>query len=144
MAQERDEKAPSGAAQETPANGEHAENDRVKVRGRIGSNFSFRTTKENKPVVNFSVAEHPDPSDPDKTVWHNAVMFGDRAEALQKRVDSGELKTGMEVDMVGFIHHAERPRRDGGTQMVEQIYAVSIKPVVKGPQAPQAPQPPQG
>lgn len=147
MAQEnvpRGPQAPSGADREAPANGETGENERVKLRGRIGSSFSFRETKEQKPVANFSLAEHPDPSNPDMTVWHNAAVFGERATALQKRVESGELKTGMEVDVVGFRHFAERPRREGGTQMVEQIYVVSVKPVVRAPQAPAGPQTPQG
>jgi len=147
MPLERDEReapqAPSGAAQEgetTP------ENSRVKVRGRIGSNFDFRTSKDKGiPVARFSIAEHPDASDSDKTIWHNGVMFKDRAQALQKRVEAGELKTGMEVDVVGFVHHQEVARREGGTRMIEQIYAVSIKPVVKASQAPpEVPQSPQG
>ena len=143
MAQERDSQepqAPSGAAKEAPASVESGENERVKLRGRIGSSFAFRETKEQKPVANFSLAEHPDPSNPDMTIWHNGVVFGERATALQKRVESGELKTGMEVDVVGFRHFAERPRREGGTQMVEQIYVVSVKPVVRAPQAPSSPQ----
>ena len=147
MAQEnepREGQAPSGAAQEgetTP------ENTRVKVRGRIGSSFDFRTSKDKGiPIARFSIAEHPDASDPDKTVWHNGVMFKDHALALQKRVEAGELRTGMEVDVVGFVHHQEVARREGGTRMIEQIYAVSIKPVVKphAPQASEAPQGPQG
>src|SRR5258708_37688731 len=102
MAQEnepREGQAPSGAAQEgetTP------ENTRVKVRGRIGSSFDFRTSKDKGiPIARFSIAEHPDASDPDKTVWHNGVMFKDHALALQKRVEAGELLSSVFVAKSG-------------------------------------------
>src|SRR5258706_9818098 len=128
MPQEREPEempqGPSGAAQEGETTPENA---RVKVRGRLGGSIDFRTSKDKGiPVARFSIAEHPDPSDPDNTVWHNGVMFNERALGLQKRVEAGELKTGMEVDVVGFVHYQEAPRREGGTRMVEQIYAVSI------------------
>ena len=145
---------PEAPAPEAAASQERKENDRVKVRGRIGGDVVIRTTKEKgEPVANFSLAEHPDPNNSETTVWHNAAVFGDRAQQLQKHVDDGEIRKGMEVDVVGFLHFAERPRREGGMQTVEQIYVVSIKPVVKptgaapsseAPSGPQGPQVPQG
>ncbi len=148
MPQERDDEfqeAQGEAASEAAGPSEHAENERVKVRGRIGNKIIFRTTSEQgKPVANFSLAEHPNPADPEQTIWHNAAVFGERAEQLQRHVEEGEIKTGMEVDVVGFVHFRERPRREGGTQLFEQIYVVSIKPVVKAQDTPQSPETPPG
>lgn len=143
------ESDPKGMEGSAPSAQESAENVRVNVTGRLGGDPQFRTLPEkNTLVASFSVAQHPEP---DTTVWHNVVVFGERAEQVQQRFESGELKKGVEVEVVGYVHHRERPTKDGGTRIVEEIYAAAVKPVVKPAQGPQegqgpqaSPQPPEG
>src|SRR5579859_4458502 len=89
---------------------EHGENRKVTVRGRIGQAPQFRTLPEKETLVgNFSLAEHPEPQDPQVTVWHTIVVFGDRAQQVEERFARGDLKVGQEVAVVGYVHRRERP-----------------------------------
>jgi single-stranded DNA-binding protein len=113
------------------------ENPKIRVRGRIGQAPQFRSVPDQKTpgqdllVGNFSIAEHPDR---ESTVWHEVATFGDRSRRLQKQFDAGDLKVGQEVEVEGTVHRRDRPTKDGGTRIVEQIYAYSVKAVVSEPQ----------
>ena len=109
--------------------------EKVKVVGRIGQAPQYRSFPDQKNpgqellVGNFSIAEHPDTGNRDATVWHEVATFGERTRRLQEQFDKGELRVGQEVEVVGTIHRRERPTKDGGTKMVEQIYAYAVKPL---------------
>src|SRR5689334_23367869 len=96
-----------------------------KVIGRIGQAPQFRSVPDKVTpgkellVGNFSIAEHPDR---DNTVWHEVATFGDRARRMQEQFEQGGLKVGQEVEVEGTVHERERPTKDGGTRIVEQIY----------------------
>jgi len=62
-----------------------------------------------------------------KTSWHTIVAFRDRAAALQKRVEQGDLVKGREVDVIGFLHTKEEAGRDGTPKKVEEVYVVAVK-----------------
>lgn len=114
---------------------------KVRVRGRIGQAPQFRSVPDQKNpgqdllIGNFSIAEHPDAEHRETTVWHEVATFGERSRRLQEQFDGGELRVGQEVEVVGTLHRRERPTKDSGTKMVEQIYAYGVKPVTKDAEA---------
>lgn len=53
--------------------------------------------------------------------------FNDRAAALKKRLEAGELVKGNESEVVGYIHDREYQGRDGTTKTAQEIYSVAVK-----------------
>src|SRR5690348_3291996 len=103
---------------------ETKETPRVTVSGRIGGTPEFKTIpqKDNLLVGKFSVAEHPAQ---DQTVWHRVTVFGDRAQKVQERFTSGELRSGVEVAVTGYRHEHAYTKKDGTPGLDVQIYAVA-------------------
>ncbi len=75
-------------------------------------------------VGRFPLAVHREDGHTD---WHTVLAFGSRAEQLQRRVSSGELIRGREVDVVGYRYVNERPGKDGTLRQVQEVYAVAVK-----------------
>ncbi|WP_189302852.1 single-stranded DNA-binding protein [Streptomyces cinerochromogenes] len=101
-----------------------AERERVKLTGRLGRTPTFRTTAGGKFVGKFSLAVHTEDGE---TKWHDVLAFGDRATALQKRVDSGQLNKGNEIEVVGYPHTREYTGRDGTPKTAQEIYLAAVK-----------------
>lgn len=120
---------------------ETKETPRVSVSGRIGGapEFVHIPQRDNLLVGRFSVAEHPSQ---DQTIWHKVTVFGERAQKLQERFDSGELHSGLEVAVTGYRHERAYTKKDGTPGLDVQIYAVAIEPA-KSDQAPRRGQPQQ-
>ncbi|MGW2954816.1 single-stranded DNA-binding protein [Streptomyces eurythermus] len=101
-----------------------AERERVKLTGRLGRTPTFRTTASGKLVGKFSLAVHTEDG---QTTWHDVLAFGDRAAALQKRVEAGQLNKGNEIEVVGYPHTREYTGRDGTAKTAQEIYLAAVK-----------------
>ncbi|WP_369362984.1 single-stranded DNA-binding protein [Streptomyces sp. CG4] len=100
------------------------EPERVKLTGRLGRTPTFRTTASGKFVGKFSLAVHTENGE---TVWHDVLAFGDRAATLQKRVETGQLTKGNEIEVVGYPHTREYTGRDGTPKTAQEIYLAAVK-----------------
>lgn len=94
------------------------EKQRVTLAGRVGAQPSFRTSPKGQFIGQFPLAVH----EGEATTWHTVVAFGDRAKTLQET-----LQKGQPVEVVGYLHTKERKTRDGGSKLVEEIYATVVK-----------------
>ncbi|MFD9604226.1 single-stranded DNA-binding protein [Streptomyces sp. NPDC059970] len=101
-----------------------AERERVKLTGRLGRTPTFRTTAGGKFVGKFSLAVHTEDGE---TKWHDVLAFGDRAASLQKRVETGQLNKGNEIEVVGYPHTREYTGRDGTPKTAQEIYLAAVK-----------------
>lgn len=99
------------------------EAERVKLTGRIGRAPTFRTTAAGKLVGKFPLAVHLEDG---TTTWRDVLAFGDRAAALQKRIEDGQLGKGHEVDVTGYTHEREYKGRDGTPKTAQEIYSVAV------------------
>ena len=107
---------------------------KVKVRGRIGQVtdaelISRKDGSGNVMVHRFSLAVH---TSPEETVWYKVTSFEDRAEAMQKRFNSGTLHVGQEVDVAGRLKEENYVSRRAGQPGIDrQIYVFpdGVKPV---------------
>ncbi|MFJ8565842.1 single-stranded DNA-binding protein [Streptomyces sp. NPDC093514] len=100
------------------------EPERVKLTGRLGRTPTFRTTANGKFVGKFSLAVHTEAGE---TQWHDVLAFGERAESLQKRVETGQLNKGNEIEVVGYPHTREYTGRDGKAKTAQEIYLAAVK-----------------
>ncbi|MFF7080126.1 single-stranded DNA-binding protein [Streptomyces lavendulae] len=101
-----------------------SEPERVKLTGRLGRTPTFRTTANGKFVGKFSLAVHTEAGE---TKWHDVLAFGERATALQKRVETGQLNKGNEIEVVGYPHTREYTGRDGTPKTAQEIYLAAVK-----------------
>ncbi|MFE9219765.1 single-stranded DNA-binding protein [Streptomyces lavendulae] len=101
-----------------------AEAERVKLVGRIGRTPTVRETAGGKLVAKFPLAVHLEDG---TTTWHDVLAFNDRAVALKKRIEAGELVKGNEIEVVGYRHEREYQGRDGTTKTAQEIYSVAVK-----------------
>jgi len=107
---------PEPAAPET---GAPPERTREVVTGRVGKRPLPGRTPKGQPKLEFQLAAHPDP---DTTVWHHVVCFGDKAVALRDWLTSGEP-----VEVVGYRHLNEYQRRDGSTKRTDELWATNVR-----------------
>jgi single-stranded DNA-binding protein len=122
---------------------------KVTIHGRIGQVYDveYLTQKDMLPVFKFSLAEHPTA---DETIWYKVTTFGERADAMVKRFEDGELRVGQAVVVVGRLKVADYiSRRTGQPGVDRQIYPFSVKPEDARPQdspppPPAPPAPPEG
>ncbi|MFJ9643227.1 single-stranded DNA-binding protein [Streptomyces sp. NPDC101206] len=103
---------------------ETADSQRVKLVGRIGRTPTIRETAGGKLVAKFPLAIHLEDG---TTKWQDVLAFNDRAAALQKRLEAGELVKGHEVEVVGYLHEREYQGRDGTTKTAQEVYSVAVK-----------------
>jgi len=102
---------------------EERKQERVTLQGRVGRDPLLRTTRTGKTVAQFPLGVHGVEEGKDKTTWHQVVVFDKKAQALQ-----GSVKKGDPVQVVGYKHEKEVQGKDGTPRMVEEIYAVVVKP----------------
>ncbi len=99
---------------------EHA--TRIQLAGRLGTNVRFRTTAKGTTIASFALAIREDDG---STRWQDVLMFAERAENLR----AGEAPTkGQYCEVVGYPHQREVKGKDGTIRIVEEIYAVVVKP----------------
>ncbi|MFJ9868074.1 single-stranded DNA-binding protein [Streptomyces sp. NPDC101165] len=96
---------------------------RVKLVGRLGRTPTFRTTAAGKLIGKFPLAVHLENGE---TEWHDILAFGDRAAAIQKRVEAEELGKGNEVEVVGYRHEREYKARNGEMKTAREINSVAV------------------
>ncbi|MFE2245309.1 single-stranded DNA-binding protein [Streptomyces lavendulae] len=113
-----------GSEANSPTAKETAEAPRVKLVGRIGRTPTVRETAGGKLVAKFPLAIHLEDG---TTKWQDVLAFNDRAAALQKRLEAGELSKGHEVEVVGYLHEREYQGRDGTTKTAQEVYSVAVK-----------------
>ncbi|MEU5301761.1 single-stranded DNA-binding protein [Streptomyces noursei] len=101
-----------------------AQRQRVKLVGRLGRNPTVRETANGKLVGKFPLAVHLEDG---TTKWQDVLAFGDRAAALQKRMEAGELAKGNEVEVVGYLHEREYQGKDGTAKTAQEIYLAAVK-----------------
>ncbi|MER6316224.1 single-stranded DNA-binding protein [Streptomyces sp. NPDC001581] len=101
-----------------------ADRQRVKLVGRIGRTPTVRETAGGKLVAKFPLAVHLEDG---TTTWHDVLAFNDRAAALKKRIEAGELVKGNEIEVVGYRHERDYQGRDGTTKTAQEIYSVAVK-----------------
>jgi single-stranded DNA-binding protein len=131
MPGEQDTRGPGGSGQEP---GEQL--PKVTVHGRIGQVYDteYLPQRDNMMIFKFSVAEHPSR---DETTWYKVVTFGERAEAMVKRFEDGELNVGQGVVVVGRLKVSEYvSRRTGLPGTDRQVYPFSVKLEDTTPQQP--------
>ncbi|MEU2869722.1 single-stranded DNA-binding protein [Streptomyces olivoreticuli] len=121
---EHDESTQQVQAEAEPEKTAEGEPERVRLIGRLGRNPTIRETAGGKLVAKFPLAIH---LEDDTTRWHDVLAFGDRAQALQKRVEAGELVKGHEVEVVGYPHAREYTGRDGTPKTAQEIYLAAVK-----------------
>ena len=97
------------------------EQERLTLAGRLGQDPRIRTTAKGTLVAQFPLGVKQDP-DLDKTTWHTVVAFRQRAEQVRDT-----LKKGDAVEVIGYRHERQVPRRDGTTRTVEEVWATVIK-----------------
>ncbi|MFD9978179.1 single-stranded DNA-binding protein [Streptomyces sp. NPDC059017] len=112
-------RAKDQAAQESA----EGEAKRIKLTGRLGRTPTFRRTANGKYVGKFPLAVHMETGE---TVWRDVLAFGDRASALEQRVEGGQLGKGHEVEVVGYPHTREYKGRDGTPKTAQEIYLVAV------------------
>lgn len=95
------------------------EQERLTVTGRVGAELSFRTTRNGVLIARFPVAVHREDGG---TTWETVVVFGKKAERLR-----GALRKGQAVEVVGYPHDREVPKRDGGVKTVHEIYGAVVR-----------------
>lgn len=120
----RTEAQPEQTAVQSEETAKETEAKRVKLIGRLGRNPTFRTTTNGKVVGKFPLAVHLEDG---TTKWHDVLAFGDRAAALQKRMEAGELVKGNEVEVVGYEHEREYKAKDGTMKKAQEINSVAVK-----------------
>ncbi len=111
--------APTGEAAPAP---EVKEQARVQLAGRVGQHPTLRTTPKGTLVARFPLGVK-DETDLEKTTWHTVLAFRERAEQVRDR-----LKKGDPVEVIGYRHERQIPRRDGTTRTVHEVYATAVKP----------------
>lgn len=107
-----------------PATGETTERkeERLTLRGRAGTEPTFRTTRNGTPIVRFPLAVRDEAGE---TTWHTIVAFGERAERLRGVLHRGEI-----VEVVGYMHERSARTRGGQPRVVRELYAAVVRPLV--------------
>lgn len=108
----------------TPAGAETPEQrpERLTLRGRAGTEPSFRTTRNGTSIARFPLAVRDDDGETD---WHTVVTFGDRAERLRGTVHRGSV-----VEVVGYLHERTARTRGGQPRVVQELYAAVVRPLI--------------
>jgi single-strand DNA-binding protein len=94
----------------------------VQLSGRLGQDPAIRTTPKGVLVARFPLGIR-DEADLTTTHWHTVLAFRDRAQWIRDT-----LTKGMPVEVIGYLHEREIPRRDGTRRTIQEIYATVIKP----------------
>ncbi len=106
--------------------------NKVILIGFIGKDSELRYTKSNQPVAGFSLATSETYKDKDgnkqeKTTWHNIVLWGKRAEALNPY-----LTKGTRVAVEGKIVNESYEKQDGTKGYSMKIVVSDVELLGKG------------
>lgn len=112
--------APSTQA-DTENSPEGQEQPRVDLRGRVGHDPFVRRTPRGTLLARFPLAVREEGKE--KPTWHQILSFGDRASRVQETISKGQ-----KVTVIGYPHQREIPQKDGSVKLIEEIYAVVVKP----------------
>jgi len=93
----------------------------IGVSGNLGQDAELRYTKNNKPVLNFSIANTTGFGDNEKTAWYNAAIFGDRAIKLEQH-----MTKGTKVFLIGELTFNEW-EKDGIKKSAPEIFVKSFE-----------------
>ncbi len=100
---------------------EQREQPRVDLRGRVGRDPFVRRTPRGTLLARFPLAVQEEGQE--QPTWHQILSFGARATRVQESVTKGQ-----KVTVVGYPHQREIRQKDGSVRIVEEIYAVVVKP----------------
>lgn len=78
------------------------------------------TTKAKRLTLSFPLAVHPDQ---ETTDYYTVVAW----DGLAQRIDAKGLRKGQEVEVAGYLHPVERPRRSGERRVERQVYAAALR-----------------
>ena len=112
-------RTPTGEAAPAP---EARERERVHLAGRVGQDPRLKTTPKGTLVAQFPLGVKAE-ADIDKTTWHTIIAFQKRAEQVRDSLTKGDP-----VEVIGYVHERQVPRRDGSSRTIQEIYATVIKP----------------
>lgn len=104
--------------------------NKVLLIGRVGRDPELRyTSQTHKAVVNFSLATDKPPARGQKpgernkeADWHNIVVWGDQAEAVNKYVTKGRL-----VFVEGRLQTRKYNDRNGVTKYITEVVANRVQ-----------------
>jgi len=91
------------------------------VTGNLGRNAELRYTQNNKPVLNFSIANTTGYGDNEKTAWYKAAIFGDKAIKLEQH-----MTKGTKVLLIGELTFNEW-EKDGIKKSAPEIFVKSFE-----------------
>lgn len=89
----------------------------VVLSGHVGRDPEIRTTKSDKTVANFSLAENYR----GETVWHKIVCWDKQADLVAQYVGKGS-----KVTVQGRLVYRDWEDRDGNKRQSTEIVAVSV------------------
>jgi len=110
------------AAPEIP---QTAEQERVKLTGRLGNAPRFTTLASGNLRARFALAEHREDG---STTWHTVYNTGRYAERLRAK----PLQKGVLVEVTGSRQVTTVGQDDGSTKQVESIFCYGVS-VLGGP-----------
>jgi Single-strand binding protein family len=84
-----------------------------------GLSPTFHTTAKGTLIASFPIAVHLEDG---STTWHKIAAFNDKARKLQEQVAQGQVVTGKEVAVAGYVHYREKPSKKGKTTRVPEIW----------------------
>lgn len=98
--------------------------NRVELKGNVGSEPELRATSGGKSVANFRMATTKKYKDTEKTEWHNIVAFGYAADVVRDYI-----KKGSRVKVEGSLQTRSWEDKNGQkkytTEVVaEEVYAI--------------------
>ena len=95
---------------------------RIKLTGRLARPPHVDQTPSGKVRVKLILAEHPNPDDPDETVYHRVYA----TQRFAERIAAEELRQGEEVRLEGSPQE-RTVTRNGKVEQEVQIYAYTVK-----------------
>ena len=100
--------------------------NRVFLLGNLGAEPELRHTQGGQAVLNMRVATTESYLDRNKerkerTDWHNAVLFGPRADALSRI-----LRKGSQVLIEGRLQTSKYQDRDGNDRYKTEVVALNV------------------
>ena len=96
--------------------------NKLTIIGRVGKDPEMRTTKEGKPVCNFSVAVDNGRGDQKKTEWFEVTCWNRLAETMGEYLVKGTL-----VYVEGAVNLQTYEKRDGTQGAKLAVTAFSIQ-----------------
>ena len=123
------ENEPSDAPVALPAGEAREKQPTVRIKGNIARPPSYKPTPNGTPRVMMQLAEHPDESDREKTVYHFIYSLGTWAQKIQAK----NLTVGEPVRISGYRQPYEHRLPNGTTETRERIFAIHVAQIGRKP-----------